>query len=94
MPHPQRASTRVLKKGDGSATTITGSSACKRMLGRIKDAYAGSGGCGSVDCNKLENGKKDAEECALDLGVALQDAGVPDSAATKTWQSVATITTN
>ncbi len=58
------------------------------MLGRIKDAYAGSGGCGSVDCNRIDNGKKDAEECALVLNVALQDEGVPNSAATNTWQAV------
>ena len=33
-------------------------------------------------------GRLFARMSAFDLGVALQDEGVPDSAATKTWQAV------
>ncbi len=53
------------------------SRSCKKMLEALaKASKSANGGCQPVDCSVLSGARNDAEQCAIDLGVAVNDAGV------------------
>jgi RHS repeat-associated protein len=64
------------------------SRACRLMFDAAKQAHRGSGGCGSVDCDVLQNASSHARECADTLLEKLGQAGANHVALT-TWHAVA-----
>lgn len=81
----------VVNSAQAAADAVVGApgtNSCKQLINHLKFVYRGTAGTCTVDCNALHRGIPMAEACAEEIGVAIQDGGLPPTAASKAWQSI------